>query len=59
MTISSSVIVELESKLSKLRETVQSSVFQSVWPQSARTQVIDEIVDTQRRLDTARRVNAA
>jgi len=50
-----SVIPELESKLSKLRETAQSSAFRSVWPQSARRQMIDEILEIQRRLDAARR----
>jgi len=50
-----SVIPELESKLSKLRETAQSSTFRSVWPQSARRQMIDEILEIQRSLDAARR----
>ena len=54
-----SVISELEVKLSKLRETAQSGAFLSVWPQSARKQMIDEILDTQRRLDSARRAQAA
>jgi hypothetical protein len=50
-----SVIPELESKLSKLRETAQSSAFRSVWPQSSRRQMIDEILEIQRSLDAARR----
>jgi hypothetical protein len=58
MASASSMIVELEIKLSKLRETAWSSAFQSVWPQSARTHLIEEILDTQRRLDAARRVHA-
>jgi hypothetical protein len=53
-----SVITELESKLCKLRETAQGSAFQSVWPHSARRQLIDEILETQRRLDVARRTHA-
>jgi hypothetical protein len=53
-----STIVELESKLTKLRETAGSSVFQSVWPPLAKRQIIEEILDTQRRLDAARRVQA-
>jgi hypothetical protein len=54
MMSSPSVIFELECKLSKLRETAQGTAFQSVWPESARRQMINEILDTQRRLDAAR-----
>ena len=54
-----SVIIELESKLSKLRETAQGSAFQSVWPHSARRQLIDEILDTQRRLDAERQAQGS
>jgi hypothetical protein len=53
-----SVITELERKVRKLRETAQGSAFQSVWSHSARRQLIDEILETQTRLDMARRTHA-
>ena len=53
-----SVIIELERKVSKLRETAQGSAFQSVWSHSARRQLINEILETQTRLDVARRTHA-
>ena len=53
-----SVITELERKVSKLRETAQGTAFQSVWSHSARRQLIDEIIETQTRLDVARRTHA-
>ena len=53
-----SMIIELERKVSKLRETAQGPAFQSVWSHSARRQLIDEILETQTRLDMARRTHA-
>ncbi len=47
-------IAELEEKLRKLRKTAQGNAFQLVWPASARSHLIAEILDTQRRLDVMR-----